>query len=105
MSAKWDRSWTRIGRYDRALRRSTWVRLVAVEGPPWLLEEHNVQAIELCSGREGDDAYALIEPSNPAYEALLDVCLTAVGNVEDEPEAHEWYDDEQPAAPDGGEGR
>lgn len=97
MSAKWDRSWTRIGRYDRSLRRSTWVRLVAVEGPPWLDEDSNVQAIELCSGREGDDAYALIEPSNPAFWPLLGVMLTAVGNVEGEPDAHEWYDDERPS--------
>jgi hypothetical protein len=32
---------------------------------------------ELCAGREGDDAYVSVDTTNPQFEQLLDVMLTA----------------------------
>ncbi len=96
MSAKWDRSWTRIGRYDSALRRSTWARINETEGPHLYRTHEDVTSIELCSGREGDDAYVKITPDNPAFAGIYDVIAYAIGNVDEEPEAHEYYEDERP---------
>lgn len=39
---------------------------------------HPPTSIELCAGREGDDAYVKIEPSNPAWNELLDVLEYAI---------------------------
>lgn len=91
MSAKWDRSWTRIGRYDRARRRSTWARIEYPEGPPpeygWVAEDG--VAAEMCSGREGDDAYVRVGRGDPAFAGLLDVISYAIGNVDEEPDEDE----------------
>lgn len=71
-----ERSWVRIGRYDRARRRSLWCRLVGedVDGIG------TVQAIELCSGREGDDAYVKFTPADPQWEDLCDLFLRVEHN-------------------------
>lgn len=98
VSAKWDRLWTRIGRYDRALRRSTWARINEVEGPFLYRTPDLVESIEICSGREGDDAYVKITPDNPAFVQLLDVISYSIGNVDEEPDDHEWYEDERQAS-------
>lgn len=66
--------WTRIGRYDSARRRSLWCRLVGED------ELGNVQAIELCSGREGDDAYVKLTPADPQWKALCDLLLRVEGD-------------------------
>ena len=62
--------WCRIGAWDSAERRSLWVRLT--EGK-----------IELCSGREGDDWYAVIDDSNPCYPTVSDVINAQVWAQED----------------------
>lgn len=89
--------WTRIGRLDDAGRRSTWARIETIEGPPefksfggfsWF-EEMDPIAVELCGGREGDDAYVRVERDNPAFWALLDVVRYAIGNIDDEEEDEE----------------
>jgi hypothetical protein len=56
--------WVRIGLYDTPQRRSLWVR-------------RSGNSLEICAGREGDDAYAVIDPSNPAYDTI-DLQLWAV---------------------------
>lgn len=53
--------WRRIGRIDAVGRRSLWIR------------EHSFGAIELCAGREGDDAYVRITPENPQWRELSEV--------------------------------
>jgi hypothetical protein len=49
--------WEQIGSYDHVGRRGMWVRF------------HD-GAFELCSGREGDDAYVRIDTSNEAFPEL-----------------------------------
>lgn len=61
--------WIRIGRFDRAKRRSLWVRVHQREGEP-------VTAFELCSGREGRDSAARIDSMDPSFAALWDVLST-----------------------------
>lgn len=39
----------------------------------YLASPENVEKIELCAGREGDDDYVVIEPSNPQWAEL--VCI------------------------------
>lgn len=46
-------------------------------------------AVELCSGREGGDAYVRVERTDPAFVALLDVVSYAIGNVDEEPDEDE----------------
>lgn len=92
MSAKWDRSWTRIGRYDRPRRRSTWARIEYAEGPPrngLYMATEDAVAVELCAGREGDDAFARVERGDPSFGALLEVVDYALANVDEEPDADE----------------
>jgi hypothetical protein len=40
----------------------------------------HVQAIELCSGREGDDAYVKLTPADPQWEALCNLLLRVEGD-------------------------
>ena len=82
MSAKWDRAWTRIGRYDKCRRRSTWARIEYSEAAVAI-------AVELRSGREGDDAFARVEHGDPSFEALLNVLEYSVANVDSEPDPDE----------------
>ena len=55
-SPKWNRDWTRIGRYDKCRRRSTWARIEFSSET----EDAVAMAVELRSGREGDDAFGLV---------------------------------------------
>ena len=66
--------WVRIGLYDSVRRRSSWVRLVGED------DMGNVQAIELCSGREGDDAYVKLTSQDPQWDDLCDVLLRVEGD-------------------------
>lgn len=85
--------WIRIGRYDSPRRRSLWSRVLPrpkdedLQVPP-------PESIELCSGREGDDAYVKIGRDNPAFSELVDVLMYAEGNLDgsDEvaPEPLDW---------------
>lgn len=95
MSAKWDRQWTRIGRYDKSRRRSTWARIEYKLGPYiyGFPESQDAVAIEMCSGREGDDAHVRVERGDPAFDALLNVIEYAIGNVDEEPDADESEQD------------
>lgn len=76
--------WVRIGRYDAPQRRSTWARLDVPEGPPdpRTADEDVATAVELCSGREGDDAYVRVERGDPAFFGLLDVVSYSIANVD-----------------------
>lgn len=84
MSAKWDKSWIRIGRYDKTRRRSTWARIICSEDNP----EDKI-AVEICSGREGDDAFACVEKDDPAFPTLLSVIEYSIFNVDEEPDEDE----------------
>lgn len=57
--------WVRIGLYDAAERRSLWVR-------------YTDDAIELCAGREGDDAYMKLDKANQAFGELLEILQCAL---------------------------
>jgi hypothetical protein len=61
--------WQRVGSLDKPGRRSIWVRF----------GDHR---IEICAGREGDDAYIEIEESNPAFLGLVDVFETQLWAIE-----------------------
>ena len=50
------------------------MRLVAED------EMGNVGAIELCSGREGDDAYVKLTPADPQWKALCNLLLRVEGD-------------------------
>ncbi len=92
MRATKEPGWGRIGEWDSVKRRSLWMRLVPEPPTPaddshdalmaWAAAERArpydsyVEAIELCSGREGDDWFCRIERSNPAFGDLMQV-LTA----------------------------
>lgn len=78
--------WVRIGRYDSARRRSTWARIETIEGSPSngiMYMNEDLVAVEMCSGREGDDAYVRVERGDPSFEGLLGVLCYSIGNVED----------------------
>lgn len=79
--------WVRIGRYDCAGRRSTWARINMIEGPPSnriFYDDADAVSVEMCSGREGDDAHVLVKRGDPAFSGLLDVLGYSIGNIEDE---------------------
>lgn len=76
-----DGTWIRIGRLDSAGRRSSWARVETIGEPP-SSDRSNVVAVELCAGREGDDAHVRLERDNPAFDALLDVIEYAIGNLD-----------------------
>lgn len=94
-----EREWTEIGRRCSAGRRSLWVRLVytaeelargaereadlvargAGPGCGYLVSDpENVERIEWCAGREGDDAYQAIDRSSPAFAGMLAIATTAM---------------------------
>lgn len=78
-------TWTRIGRLDSAGRRSTWARVERIEGPPRdssFFEEHEIIAVELCGGREGDDAYVRVERGDPSFVAMLNLVMYAIDNID-----------------------
>lgn len=71
-----DPGWRRIGRIDSVGRRSLWIRETwNSDGPV---------CIELCAGREGDDAYGRITPDNPQWAELEDVLSRARFAAENE---------------------
>jgi hypothetical protein len=55
-------NWIRIGRYDDARRRSLWLYYPPL--PPDVTDNPPVDAIILRAGREGDDAYVELRPSD-----------------------------------------
>lgn len=70
--------WHRVGRYDGARRRALWVRFVDLDD---MHLETTCEAIELCAGREGDDAYVRIDKNDPRFGELLDVFLRAADHI------------------------
>jgi len=71
--------WIEIGKRCSADRRSVWVRMLDASGKPAVSEiETPVRTIELCAGREGDDAFVVITKDNPQWASLLDLYLVAV---------------------------
>ena len=82
--------WRRVGRYDAARRRALWVRVsLEPDLARNVIADRDVRQIELCSGREGDDAYVTLVPETPGWSALIDVILRAVEAADeaDAPEA------------------
>jgi hypothetical protein len=60
-----DETWTRIGLYDKAERRSLWVKEPddgrnRHDGPLWVR-----------AGREGDDEFAIVDKASPIGAVLL----------------------------------
>lgn len=76
--------WIEIGKRCSANRRSLWVRLVPVDpdAPLTVRSTETIAAIELRAGREGEDAFARIDPSCPGFASVLDVILTQIFAVE-----------------------
>jgi len=76
-------SWCRIGPDER---RSLWSRVnpkpEAVESGMFIAGVDTVESIELCAGREGDDAYVRIDASNPQFRELLNIVTCAEYAVE-----------------------
>ncbi len=62
--------WVQIGFFCDAGRRALWIRVAEDE-------RGEATKIELCSGREGDDAYVCLTPDNPQWPDLMDVLLRA----------------------------
>ena len=56
--------WERVTPPDKAGRRALWMREVPGGG------------LELCAGREGDDAYVKISSDHPEYKNLIDLLYT-----------------------------
>lgn len=68
--------WRRIGRIDSTGRRSLWIRETWTgDGPA---------CIELCAGREGDDAYVRLTPADPQWRDLENVFTRARFAAENE---------------------
>lgn len=64
--------WTKIGATCSAGRRSLWLRVTSLK------EDANLpEVVELCAGREGDDAYVKIDKSNPLFVELWDLFCAA----------------------------
>ncbi len=68
--------WVRIGLYDKPERRALWCRIVGDD-------DDAPEAIELCAGREGDDAFVRLTPENPQWEDLCNVFLRAEAAARD----------------------
>lgn len=71
--------WVDIGKRCSANRRSLWLKINPKPGHEEdnLITIANVENIELCAGREGDDSYVKIPSTNPLFAELLDLFLTA----------------------------
>jgi hypothetical protein len=70
--------WVEIGKACSAKRRSLWLRITMQPGEERAITYTGRTAkFELCAGREGDDAYVSVDTTNPQFEQLLDVMLTA----------------------------
>ena len=78
--------WIRVGRFDSARRRALWVRFV--EAPfvcPYPAEFYGLSApiayIEVCAGREGDDAYSKVTCDDPTFSGILCCFLSAADHI------------------------
>ena len=80
--------WRRVGRYDRPRRRALWARLISKPDADSNVYNHaDLLAIELCAGREGDDAFVRLEPCGMRsawWSNLIDVVLTALDAVDED---------------------
>lgn len=75
----------RIGLYDRSFRRSTWARVEYGEPETdvdHILGHGPALAVELCSGREGDDAFVRVNRGDRKFNALLRVVEYSIGNLD-----------------------
>ena len=73
--------WRRIGRYDLARRRALWARLILKAKVGDEICDADVLGIELCAGREGDDAHVKLGPGGMRsawWTDLVDVMLRAL---------------------------
>lgn len=73
-----DRAWIEIGQRDSSKRRSLWMRVT----PNSFSNYTEIQLLELCAGREGDDEYVRIDKTNPQFDELLKLFLTAKMTVD-----------------------
>ena len=80
--------WLSIALHDPASRRGVWARLTRRDGSygDGFEAHHDVAVIELCAGREGDDAYARLELGQLLNErnlaSLWDVMITGMWILE-----------------------
>lgn len=80
--------WRRIGRYDLARRRALWARLILKAKVGDEICDADVLGIELCAGREGDDAHVKLGPGgmwSAWWTDLVDVMLRAMEAAEEDP--------------------
>lgn len=71
-----DDGWIEIGKRCSANRRSLWLRINYSESTATITDYDTVTSIELCAGREGDDAYVLLDKSDSKFTLLLDLFST-----------------------------
>jgi hypothetical protein len=76
------KGWVRIGQYDEPRRRSVWARISYRSFDPGIMPP--AECVELCAGREGDDAYVKVEPNNPAFRDLVLIAEYAIANLPEE---------------------
>lgn len=82
--------WIRIGRYDECRRRALWVRFVGFDDYATPVK---CKAIEMCAGREGDDAHVkIVKRGHPFFNDLFDVLLRAADHI---PARWKDYDSEE----------
>lgn len=72
--------WVKIGR--QGIRRSLWAKVIMPANANELTLRSEAEAIELRAGREGDDADVRIDRTNPQFDAILLVVLTAICGIE-----------------------
>lgn len=79
--------WIRIGIMCNAGRRSVWTRDVRVDNG----DESELIAIELCSGREGDDWYVKVTRAHPAWSVVYEITsmLTWIVETNASDDAHD----------------
>lgn len=74
--------WLRVGRYDSPRRRALWIRFVELDDESI---ESQCKAIEMCAGREGDDAFVRLTPgmriTPRVWFELQDVLMRAVDHL------------------------
>lgn len=80
-----EEGWVEIGKRCSAGRRSLWARWIYRREPTEeeqkigtrIVRLDDVEAVELCAGREGDDAFVRIDRTNPQFVELENLLSTA----------------------------
>lgn len=69
--------WQKIGVTCSAGRRSMWLKVNRIDEDSGIDSPENTESIEICAGREGDDAYVKIDRTNPQFSDFFELFTTA----------------------------